>query len=412
MSDLSSPVAALPARACAHPTRTVFLLALLAVFAPFSTDMYLSGFPAIARSLHTGIGQVQQSLSTFFFGMALGQLLYGPLIDRLGRRGPLLFGVAVFTLTSWLLMVVPDVGLFVGLRFVQAAGGCAGMIISRAVIQDLFSGQEAARALSLMMVVQGVGPVLAPVCGGQILAHAGWQTIFLFLGALGAVSLLAVVAFLPETLPRAARQQGAGPSLTGVFLALLTRRRFMVPMLAGSCGHAALFAYISGSPFVFITLLGLDQQRYSWLFFGNAVGMTLASQLNRVLLRHWSARTLLGAFLAVQAGAALCLALLVPTGSLLWLSLPLFVCVATVPALTANSVALAMAAGRAHAGKASSLVGVVQFGSAGLVSALVGWLHNGTAWPMVGGMTVCALAGLVLWFGGRGPAQPASVCAG
>jgi DHA1 family bicyclomycin/chloramphenicol resistance-like MFS transporter len=183
------------------PLRLILILGALSAFAPFATDMYLSGFPAIARDLHTDVAHVQLSLASFFMGLCVGQLLYGPMTDAWGRRGPLLAGIWLFTVTSLVLVLSTRVEMFVGVRALQAIGGCAGMIVARAVIQDLMAPREAARTLSTMMMVQGLGPVLAPLMGSWLLALAGWKSVFVFLALFGGACLLAVWRALPETLP-------------------------------------------------------------------------------------------------------------------------------------------------------------------------------------------------------------------
>jgi len=372
------------------------LLGALTAFAPFSTDMYLSSFPDIARDFACDLGQVQFSLSTFVFGLALGQLLYGPLIDRFGRRRPLLAGIALFTLSSAGLAFAPGIASFIGLRLLQALGGCAGMIVSRAIIRDVFDERDAAHVLSLMMAVQGVGPIAAPILGSALLRAAGWQAIFVFLCLLGLACLICTARGLDETLPAPARKRLNPREIAVGFGHLLTRRAFMLPTLAGSLALGGLFAFISASPFVFMSRFGLGPQAYAWLFGLNAIGMTAASQLNRMLLRRHAPRAILGGALAVALAAAGLLFAVSGTLRLVILLPPLFVCIAMVPLIGANSVAIAMGACGELAGSASSVIGALQFGVAGVVSALVGMLHNGTAYPMTGLILACALLALVL----------------
>ncbi|WP_051229128.1 multidrug effflux MFS transporter [Paludibacterium yongneupense] len=372
-------------------THLALLLGSLTAFAPFSTDMYLSSFPDIARHFGCGLDRVQFSLSTFIAGLALGQLLYGPIIDRYGRRRPLLLGIAVFTLSSGALVFAPGISTFIGLRLLQALGGCAGMIISRAIIRDVFAEREAAHALSLMMMVQGVGPIAAPILGSTLLLVAGWQAIFVFLTALGLACLVFTARGLAESLPPGGRHRQNLRQVGTGFAELFTRRAFIVPTLAGSFTLGGLFAFISGSPFIFMSRFGLSQQGYAWLFGLNALGMTAASQLNRMLLRRHAPRTILIAALGTSLAAAT--ALLAVSGSLhpAILLAPLFLCIAMVPLVGANSVAIAMRDCGELAGSASSVIGALQFGLAGVISALVGILHNGTAYPMSGIILACSL---------------------
>lgn len=372
------------------------LLGALGAFSPFATDTYLSGMPAIARDLGTDLAHVQLSLSSYFAGMCVGQLLYGPLCDALGRRRPLLVGVALFTLASLLLMVGQDVDTLIGGRTLQALGGCAGMIVARAVIQDLMQGREAARALTVMMMVQGLGPVLAPLVGAGLLQLAGWRSVFAFLALFGGVCWLAAWRALPETLPPPQRRPLHLVATLRTFATLLRTGAFVQPVLVAAVAMGALFAYITGSPGVMIQLHGLSQSQYGALFAANALGMIAAGRVNVRLLRTRAPGEVLCNAVWVMAGAALLMLLLSGQRSL-WVVLPpLFVCIACVPLVAANGTALAMAAGRQAAGSASSLVGALQFGMAACASALVGAFENGTALPMVAVMAGCTLLAVAL----------------
>ncbi|MFV0439060.1 MAG: multidrug effflux MFS transporter [Desulfopila sp.] len=370
----------------------IITLGALSAFAPFAIDMYLASFPSIAESLDASMADVQYSVSVFFIGLAVGQLLYAPLIDRFGRRLPLLLGVILFSASAFAAVFSPNIDVFVGLRLLQAVGGCAGMIISRAIIQDLFNANESARVLSLMMVIQGIGPIAAPILGAYLYTFFGWRSVFLFLTVFGICCLLAAMKNIPETLdtPRSIRPA----SIIANFNLLLTDRNFMVPLLAGSLSLSTMFVFISASPFVFMTLYGISEEHYSWLFGFYAFGMLISAQLNTILLKRFSPATIFQwtvTFLLVMAGLLVSLS---TTDNLILFSLPLFFCVATVPVTAANSTAMAMAASGKNAGTASSLVGVTQFLVAGLISALVGLLHNQTAYPMT--IVICAVAVLAL----------------
>ncbi|MBB4128146.1 DHA1 family bicyclomycin/chloramphenicol resistance-like MFS transporter [Xanthomonas translucens] len=387
------------------PVHVVLLLGALSAFGALAVDMYLSGFPAIAEALHTDVAHVQLSLSSFFIGLCAGQLLYGPLSDAWGRRGPLLVGIALFTATSLLLALSTDVDMFIGIRALQAIGGCAGMIVARAVIQDLMEPHAAARTLSTMMMVQGLAPVLAPLLGGWLLALAGWKSVFVFLALFGTACLLSVWFGLPETLPIERRRAlRLGTTLRG-FGQLLRMPDFVLPALTGATAMAVMFAYIAGSPGVFMRLHGVSQQRYGWLFACNGLGMVMASRVNLMLLRKLPPTVVRRAAVCVLAAAAAALLLLRDSHALLWLVAPLFVCIGCVPMVAANSVAMAMGAGRFAAGSASSLIGALQFGLAASASALVGALDDGTALPMTGVMATCAgLAVAMAWWPQRAAA--------
>ena len=379
-----------------RPGTLILLLGILTMFAPFATDTYLAGFPEIAESLHCSADDVQLSLSTFFFGLAIGQLFYGPISDRIGRKIPLLAGILLYILTSIGAPLSPNIEIFVGLRFLQGVGGCAGMIISRAIIRDLFDENQSARALSLLMVLQALGPILAPILGGYILLVTSWHGIFVFLVAVGVLTLSASIFIIPETLSIAERQQSRLRDELRVFNSFLSNRRFIIPTLAGAVGASSMFAFISGSPYVIMELYGINPQQYGWLFGLNACGFIVSSILNRTLLKYFPpAKILIGAivFGCMTSGIALTM---VGTEHLALLLIPLFCSLSMVPVVAANSVAVAMEVAGNHAGSGSSLIGVLQFGIAAFISALVSTLHNGTSYPMVGIIfSVYLLAGVI-----------------
>ncbi|MFT3905933.1 MAG: multidrug effflux MFS transporter [Steroidobacteraceae bacterium] len=381
--------------------RIILVLGLLTAFGPFATDMYLSGFGAIARSLRTDIDQVQLSLSTFFLGLCIGQLFYGPLIDAFGRRGPLLLGVSLFIVASLAAALAPDIGTFITVRFVQAVGGCAGVVVSRALIHDLMDQREAARALSLMMIVQSVGPIVAPVLGAYILTVGSWRAIFAFLVVLGLACVIAAYRVIPETLSVERRSPLALGSVLGAYRQLLGNRQFIIPTLASSIALSQVFAFISGSPFVYMTLHGVSQQQYGFLFAMNALSLVFASQLNRLLLKRVAPPAVFAWSLVANLCATGLLLALASSTSLVALMIPLLLAIATLPLVGANGVVLAMSAGSQRAGSASSIIGVLQYGLASLVSALVGLLHNGTAYPMCGLMFGGAALGSLIFFLGR-----------
>jgi DHA1 family bicyclomycin/chloramphenicol resistance-like MFS transporter len=369
------------------PVSTVsltFILAALTAFAPLSIDMYLASFSGIAATFATDEGRVQLSLSVFFFGLSVGQLIYGPLIDRFGRKPPLIAGLMVFTAASAAIVAAPTVDSFIALRLVQALGGCAGMVVSRAVVADLFDERGSARFLSQMMLVQGLAPIVAPLMGGYILAVAPWQAIFAVLALFGVGCVVAATRGLPETLPPE-RRHAAGPrGIARAFGRVLADRAFMAPALSGAFAAASLFAFISGSPYVYMQLHGVSQQDYGWLFGFNAFGMILASQVNRLLLRWFTTRAVMVGALAFNVAMAAVLMVFAAEASLPLLVGLLWLCLASGPLIGANAMAIAMSRAGEHRGTASSVMGVTQFAVASLASAAVGLLHDGTVYPMVG----------------------------
>ena len=376
------------------------ILAALTAFAPLSTDMYLASFSSLAETFGTDEGRVQLSLSVFFFGLSVGQLIYGPLVDRFGRKPPLIAGLVIFTLASAAIVVAPTVESFIALRLCQALGGCAGMVVSRAIVADLFDEHGSARFLSQMMLVQGIAPIVAPLLGGYILAVAPWEAIFVVLTLFGVGCLAATLRGLPETLPPDRRHAVGIAGIGRAFGEVVANRAFMAPALSGAFAAACIFAFITGSPFVYMHLHDVDQQHYGWLFGLNACGMIVASQLNRLLLRWFSTRKVMAGALAFNVAMGIVLVALAADVPLPMLVALLMLCLSTGPLIGANSTAIAMSHVGAHRGTASSVLGVMQFAVAGLASAAVGLLHNGTVYPMVGIILAGgALASLAYYLG-------------
>ncbi|MED5611190.1 multidrug effflux MFS transporter [Pseudomonas sp. JH-2] len=382
--------------------RILLILGALSAFGPMAIDFYLPSFPALAAAFGTDVEHVQMSLSAYFAGLAIGQLLYGPLADRYGRRLPLVLGVSIFTAASLACAFAPNLEWLIGARFVQALGGCAGMVISRAVVRDLCDPIAAAKAFSQLMLVMGLAPILAPLGGGALLGLFGWQSIFLCLVAFSAVAGSAIALWLPETIPAGPRPPLSGA--LGEYRRLFGDRSFLCYALTGGVAIAGMFAYIAGSPFVFIQLYQVPAEHYGWIFGSNAAGFILMAQVNARLLRYrgpgfWLRRAVWVYFLC---GLALLAITLYRPEHLLALLVPLFGAIASLGFLLPNSSACAMAGQGSHAGSASALMGSLQFSVAALASALVGVLHDGSALPMAVVITVCGgCAALLGWFTGQ-----------
>lgn len=381
-------------------TRLILVLGTLTAFGPLSIDMYLPGLPAIARDLHTDATAVGLTLSLFFAGLAVGQALYGPLSDRVGRRKPLLVGCGLFTVASIGCALAPSIGSLIGFRLAQALGGCAGMVIARSVVRDQFDKRDSARMFSWLMLVMGIAPITAPLIGGQLLGYFGWRAIFWLLVGFGALCLVLVTFALPESLPPERRTHAPMAQALQVYRSMLADRRFMGFALAGGLISSAMFAYISGSPFVVIELYGVAPQQYGWIFGANALGLIAASQLNRRLLAHYASETILTTVLLIAAVASVLLAFMGLTGigGLAGLLAPLFVCIVSNGFIGPNAAAAALAPYGQSAGSASALLGALQFTAGASAGALVAAFHNGTALPMAAViMGCCVLALAIFW---------------
>ncbi|WP_342649767.1 multidrug effflux MFS transporter [Pseudomonas sp. REB1044] len=372
--------------------RMVMILGALSAFGPLAIDFYLPAFPAMAHAFATDERQIQTTLAVYFLGLSIGQLAYGPAADRFGRRKPLLFGVGLFTLASLACAYAPNLQTLVMARFVQALGGCAGMVLSRAIVSDKCDAVASARVFSQLMLVMGLAPILAPMLGGVLVNVAGWQSIFLSLSLFSAAALLAVVLGLPESLPAHVPRQPLSGALRQ-YLRLARDPLFIGHALTGGVAIAGMFAYIAGSPFVFIKLYGVPAEHYGWLFGTNAAGFILVAQFNARLLSRRPPGWLLvrAVWVYLSAGLALLMMSALHPAALWPLLLPLFVCIASLGCIIPNASACAMNGQGARAGSASALLGCLQFSVAAMAAALVGVLHDGSAVPMSLVISLCGL---------------------
>ena len=376
--------------------RILFILGALTAFGPMAIDLYLPSFPTLASTFATDIEHVQWSLAAYFIGLALGQLVYGPLIDRYGRRLPILLGTLIFTLASLVCAQASSLDWLIGARFIQALGGCAGMVAARAVVRDLCTPEASAKVFSQLMLIMGIAPILAPALGGWLLQHFGWTSIFWLLVGFSGLCTLAVWLWLPETYPTDLAPVPMAGALRQ-YRQLLSERAFMGYVLTGGFAMAGMFAYIAGSPYIFIDLYGVPADQYGWFFGGNAAGFVLMAQANVQLLRwrgpyFWLARwtclyALLGVLLSVVAWAE-------PVQ--LWpLLILLFGCVASLGCVIPNTSACAMAQQAKQAGSASALMGSVQFVLAALAAAAVAALQPTSALPMAAVIAACGMLTVV-----------------
>jgi DHA1 family bicyclomycin/chloramphenicol resistance-like MFS transporter len=358
--------------------------------------MYLPGLPELGRSLDAPAWAVQLTLTACLAGLALGQILAGPLSDRFGRRGPLLVGVAAYAVASLLCALAPSVAVLVVLRFAQGIAGAAGIVIARAIVRDMHSGVAAARFFSLLMLVNGLAPILAPVIGGQVLAVTSWRGVFLVLTAIGALLFAATATGLHETLAPDKRHPGGVGETLQTFGRLLADRTFLGHALACGLAFGAMFAYISGSPFVLQDIYGASPQLFSVMFACNALGLVAASQANRALLLRFEPLAILRAALSAQALGGVALLLVVASGGGVWgIVALLFVVVASLGLVFPNATALALADHPRVAGSASGLLGVLQFIVGAAAAPLVGVAGTATALPMALTIAVLGVGGVL-----------------
>ena len=385
----------------------ILLLGSLTAIAPMSIDMYLPAFPALQATFATDAAAVQRTLSVFFIGLAIGQLFYGPLSDRYGRRLPLLVGLALYTVASAGCALAGSIGQLMFWRGLQALGGCAGVVMARAVVRDVFGPREAARVLSSLMLVMGVAPILAPMVGGWVLAHAGWRVLFGILVAFGAATWIGVARGLPDTAPDARAATLTVASVAAGFGRVARHPPFRRFAFAGALAQCVLFAYIAGAPFLYMQVLGLSPAGFAAMFGLNSLGLIAASQINRTLLTRETAAVVLSRALVVQILAALLFAVVAWTmiPGLVRFAGPVWLVVLLLGFVLPNTTALALAPFDRDAGTASALLGSLQYGTSGLATLLVSAAFDGTLRPMTVAILlfVCGAWALATL---RIPAQP------
>lgn len=376
----------------------LLILGLLSAIGPFSIDMYLPAFDTIAGDFDTSIDKVQLSLTSFFIGIALGQMVYGPLLDKYGRKKPLMIGLCIYILASILCIFTRNVDSLILLRFVQALGSCAGMVASRAMVQDYYQGKEAARVFSLLMLVIAISPILAPSAGAFLLEHFDWHYIFVVLFVIGLLILLSTIFFLPESYQGNKNYSLAPKAIITQYFQVFTNRTFISYCLIGSTASAGLYAYLAGSSYVLQELYGLTKKEYGLAFAFVASALIFSTQLNRVFLKRWTMQEI--CFIAnigqVVVGILMAVSLwtnMVTLPIILGLT---FGYLMFQGFIFPNASAMAMSPFKVSAGSASALLGCLQMGLGALSSGIVSLLHNQTAQPMLFAMCVCAVLSLAL----------------
>ncbi len=384
-----------------HPSvGTIVLLGALTAYPAISIDLYLPSLPTIAETFGASTGAAARTVSAFFFGLCVGQFAYGPMSDRFGRRPPLLFGAALYVAASVFCAFATDIDALIAGRFVQALGACAGIVIPRAIVRDRYDHNETARIFSLLTLVMGIAPILAPLLGGFLLTVTTWRALFGVLTLFGVLVGLALYLRLDESRPEAVAQLARSESAFGAYRALLGHRRLVGYTLNGALNGACFFTYISASPELIIHYYGFPAKHFGWIFGVNAAGLIVMSQVNRWLLTRVSPdRVLSVGALAVVAFAALLTACATTGfGGIAGVLGPLFLIISTYAFVSANATAGALSIDPARAGSASALVSGAGFGAGALASATAGWLSDGTPVPVAYVMLAAsALAALALF---------------
>lgn len=380
-------------------TSGVFILILGAIQAimPMSIDLYLPALPTIARELQVEPGLVQLTVAVFLLGVAVGQLIYGPITDKYGRKLPLFVGLGLYIVGALFCAQADSIELLIGGRFIQALGASAGAVISSAIARDVWSGKMLADRLSLLILVLGVAPVLAPSLGSVILTQWEWHTLFWFLLGYGAI-IAAALTFMPETSSQSERADVQLRDALRTYLAILGNRPFMLFIITGACSIGMLMGYITSSSFIYIDILGVSPREFG-LFFGiNAIGFVGAAQLNRLLLRRFSLEKVAGTALFGAIGVGMSLIVVTAAGlaSPVTLTVLFSLLCVTIGFSMPNLAALAFGHVRERMGSASALQGTMQSIIGGLSGALVGLLSNGTMLPAVIVITAFAVVGRIL----------------
>jgi len=371
----------------------VLLLGVLTAFPPMSLDLYLPGMPSIAQTFGVPPDGAQSTIASFLVGLGIGQFFYGPASDRWGRRWPILIGALIYVAASIGCAMATSLSALTWARFVQALGGCAGGVVARAVVRDLYDHRESARVLSILMLIMGCAPIVAPLVGGFILKVFDWRGIFWLLMAFGAITAVWTFFALPESRSEETAKSARGEHPLKTYLALLKNRKLMGFAIAQALNSGALFTYMSASPGVLIATYHVPTDQFGYVFGVNAAGLIGMSQVNRRLLRRYTPDEIVMAVRPVTLVFALLLLIAAFTGwgGLPGVLIPLFFCISTFGFMGPNTTASSFAIDPLRAGSISALMGGTSFGVGGLCSAIISHIHDGGARPMAVAIMVCFL---------------------
>lgn len=390
-------------RARPNPFSIILILGALSTISPFAIDMYLPAFPGIAGALGTSTAKISLSISSYFAGLAAGQLIYGPMLDRFGRKPPLYFGLALFIAASLLCLRARSVEWLVAMRFVQALGGCAAQVSSMAMVRDFFPVHETAKIISLLILILGVSPLLAPTVGGFTSQHLGWQWVFIILALFAALNFVVCLWHLPE-----GHEPDRGVSLHPLpiarnFLEVLKQPQFLTYALSGSFAFSGLLVYVAGSPIVFMEGFHVDAGTFGAIFAGLSVGFIGSNQINVLLLRKFSSEQIFRVALMVECPAAL----LFLAGTMFgWFGLAptialIFIALSTLGLAFPNAAALALSPFDHNIGSASAMLGFLQIGISGLASASIGIFNSRSILPVALILCVTSWIGLAILLIGK-----------
>ncbi|KAF2513839.1 multidrug effflux MFS transporter [Flavobacterium foetidum] len=378
--------------------KLILILGSLTALGPFSIDMYLPGFSGIAKDLNTTVAKVSMSLSSYFIGISAGQLLYGPLLDRFGRKKPLFIGLLVYILASLGCIYVADIDAFILLRFVQAIGSCAATVASVAMVRDLFPVKDIPKVFSLLMLVVGLSPMLAPTIGGYVTEDLGWHAVFFILMCMGIVILVASQIGLPNTYkPDTTISLKPKPIITN-FLSVLKEPQFYTYAFTGAIAFSGLFSYVAASPIVFMDIYKVDAKIYGWIFAFMSVSFIGSSQLNSMLLKKFSSEQMIFGALISQSVISIVF-LILSLNDLLGLYetiVMLFLFLACLGISNPNTAGLTLAPFAKNTGSASALMGAIQLGLGALASFAIGVFVKDSVTPMVAIMTTTTIVAFVI----------------
>jgi len=381
----------------------ILILGSLTALSPFSIDMYLPGFPAIAKDLSTSVATVSLSLSGFFIGISAGQLIYGPLLDRFGRKRPLYFGLALYILASIAVVFTHTISGLILLRFIQALGSCAATVTAVALVRDLFPVNDNAKVFALLILVLGASPMIAPTIGGYITSAFGWHAVFIVLTILCIIIFVSCIFWLPDGYkPDLSLSLKPAPIIRS-FWSVFTAPPFYTYCFTGGIAFTGLFAYVSGSPVVFMDVYGVGQKTYGWIFAFLSIGFIGSSQLNNILLKKFGSGQIIQTVLVCYAVLS---ALFLFASGMGWLTLPvlisfLFLLLSCIGIVNPNTASLTLAPFAKNAGTASALMGAIQMGLGSLISIFISMFSKPSTLPLAISMAASAILSLAILKIGR-----------